>query len=116
MCRMTPSSGLAQLRRGTVEFCVLALLRRNSTYGFDLVRKLSEASGPTSEGTVYPVLSRLRRSGLVTTHWQPSDEGPPRRYYTITEQGESALGVFAIEWDQFRSSIDAVLTMGEVRS
>jgi PadR family transcriptional regulator PadR len=67
-----------QLRRGTLEFCVLALLRDRERYGFELVRTLSDIDGMTiSEGTIYPLLSRLRRNGLVTTTWHDSDAGPP---------------------------------------
>ena len=71
---------LTQMRRGTLEYCVLALLREEERYGFDLVKALGAADGMvTSEGTIYPLLSRLRRDGLVTTTWEESPAGPPRR-------------------------------------
>ncbi len=101
---------LPQLRRGAVEYCVLALLRGRARYGFDLVRELGEADGLlTSEGTIYPLLSRLRRDGLVTTSWQESDAGPPRRYYALTAAGRSALLHFVVDWERFRDSVDRVL-------
>jgi len=69
---------ITQMRRGTLEYCVLALLRSQPRYGFDLVRTLGAADGLiTSEGTIYPLLSRLRRDGLVTTTWNESPSGPP---------------------------------------
>lgn len=101
---------LPQLRRGVVEYCVLSLLRERPRYGFDLVRGLGEADGLlTSEGTIYPLLSRLRKDGLVTTTWQESDAGPPRRYYALTEDGRTALDGFVADWQRFRDSVDHVL-------
>lgn len=101
---------LPQLRRGALEYCVLALLRRRPHYGFDIVRELSEADGLlTSEGTIYPLLSRLRKDGLVTTSWQESDAGPPRRYYALTQDGRTALDRFVEDWRRFRDAVDLVL-------
>jgi PadR family transcriptional regulator PadR len=101
---------LSQLRRGTVEYCVLALLRDGERYGFELVRELSDVDGlVTSEGTIYPLLARLRKEQLVTTFWQESESGPPRRYYRLTRAGHSALADFSAEWSRFRDSVDAIL-------
>lgn len=63
----------------------------------------------TSEGTIYPLLSRLRREGLVETTWRESDAGPPRRYYRLTDAGRRALGEFAGEWVRFRTAVDRLL-------
>src|SRR2546421_8184366 len=83
---------LAQMRRGTLQYCVLALLAGEERYGFDLVRGLAAVDGMvTSEGTIYPLLSRLRRDGLVASTWRESTSGPPRRYYRLTEAGVAAL-------------------------
>ncbi len=104
---------LPQLRRGALEYCVIALLRESPRYGFDIVRELSEADGLlTSEGTIYPLLSRLRKEGLVTTTWQESDTGPPRRYYALTSDGRTALDRFVEDWRRFRDSVDRVLGLG----
>jgi PadR family transcriptional regulator PadR len=104
-------NAVSQLRRGTLEYCVLALLRDGRRYGFELVRTLSEADGLlVSEGTIYPLLSRLRRDRLVSTSWQESETGPPRRYYQLTDAGQRALADFSDEWARFRDSVDAVLT------
>ena len=102
---------ISQLRRGTVEYCVLALLRDGERYGFELVRELASVDGlVTSEGTIYPLLTRLRKDELVTTFWRESDSGPPRRYYRLTDAGRLALADFAKEWSRFRDSVDAILT------
>lgn len=109
---MVPAPGgqdglLAQMRRGTLQYCVMALLAEEERYGFDLVRALGEADGMvTSEGTIYPLLSRLRRDGLVETTWRESTSGPPRRYYRLTAAGRDALAGFADEWRRFRDSVD----------
>ncbi len=101
---------LAQLRRGAIQYCVLALLRDRDRYGFELTRELAGTGGlVTSEGTVYPLLARLRHEGLVETTWQESSQGPPRRYYRLTAEGHHALAAFTAQWRRFRDAIDAVL-------
>ena len=103
-------NALTQLRRGTLEYCVLALLRDGRKYGFELVRTLSAADGMlVSEGTIYPLLSRLRRDQQVTTSWQESEAGPPRRYYELTDAGRRALAEFTDEWIRFQTAVDALL-------
>lgn len=110
---MEPGSArnaLSQLRRGVLEYCVLSLLADEELYGFDLVRRLANVDGMvTSEGTIYPLLSRLRREGWVSTTWVESDAGPPRRYYAITESGRRSLTVFTEEWRRFRDAVDQLL-------
>src|SRR5438034_1067732 len=86
---------LAQMRKGMLQYCVLALLVDEERYGFDLVCSLVETDGMvTSEGTIYPLFSRLCRDGLVETTWRESTSGPPRRYYRLTKVGCAALEVF----------------------
>jgi PadR family transcriptional regulator PadR len=104
---------LSQLRRGALEYCVLALLRGRARYGFDLVRALGDVDGlVTSEGTIYPLLSRLRRDGLVETTWQESPSGPPRRYYELTPKGEQALELFTTEWTRVTQAVTRLLESG----
>ena len=100
----------SQLRRGVVEFCVLAMVAKEDRYGFDIARALGAVESlSVTEGTVYPLLSRLRKEGLVTTSWRESDSGPPRKYYAISEQGRRALAEFIEEWSRFRDAVDIVL-------
>ncbi|HEY3871774.1 MAG TPA: PadR family transcriptional regulator [Actinocrinis sp.] len=102
---------MSQLRKGALEYCVLALLRDGERYGFELVRALSQPDGLlVSEGTIYPLLSRLRRDELVSTSWQESESGPPRRYYRLTGAGKRALADFGEEWARFRDAVDALMT------
>jgi PadR family transcriptional regulator PadR len=101
---------LAQMRRGAIEYCVLAILKSGDRYGLDITRELAGTDGlVTSEGTVYPLLTRLRNDGLVDTYWEESTAGPPRRYYRITSHGSLALKAFIEQWDRFRDSVDSIL-------
>src|SRR3954465_8997479 len=101
---------VAQMRRGTLQYCVLSLLAEDERYGFDLVKALAAVDGMvTSEGTIYPLLSRLRRDGLVETSWRESTSAPPRRYYRLTADGRSALARFSVEWSRFRDAVDRFL-------
>jgi PadR family transcriptional regulator, regulatory protein PadR len=108
-----PVDVLSQLRRGALEYCVLALLAREERYGFDLVRTLGSIDGMvTGEGTLYPLLSRLKKDGRVTTRWRESDAGPPRKYYTLTAEGRRALSDFTTQWRLFRDAVDDILAEG----
>ena len=105
---------IAQMRRGALEFCVMALLEHDERYGLDLVQALEAAGGlVTSEGTIYPLLSRLRRDGLVDTNWRESSSGPPRRYYRLSAAGQNSLASFRDEWARFSKAVDRVLARGK---
>jgi len=107
---------LSQMRRGAIEFCVLALLQESDMYGFELTRKLTDAGGlVTSEGTVYPLLTRIRQEGLVETFWEESPQGPPRRYYRLTGEGVRALEAFRVQWKSFRDAVDQLMEGGGVQ-
>src|SRR5215470_15510692 len=100
----------SQLRRGVLEFCVLALLRDGERYAVELVQELGSIEGlVTSEGTLYPLLSRLRKDGVVETTWRESPGGPPRRYYALTPAGRAVLDVFSGEWARFRDAVDRII-------
>ena len=100
---------LTELRRGVLAFCVLAVIRAEDSYAFDIVRRLSATELLTSEGTIYPLLSRLRQQEWVTTHWRESVTGPPRRYYAATPRGLRALDEFSEDWGRFRDAVDTLL-------
>jgi len=101
---------VAQMRRGVLPYCVLAMLGVTERYGFDLVRSLASVDGiVTGEGTIYPLLARLRRQGLVETTWRESDSGPPRRYYRLAPAGRDALAEFTGSWKLLRDSVDSLL-------
>ncbi|GAA0520943.1 PadR family transcriptional regulator [Paractinoplanes deccanensis] len=102
------------LRRGTLEFCVLAMVEVEDRYGNEIVRRLGdEPNLAAGEGTIYPLLSRLRRSGWLESKWVESPSGPPRRYYGLTAAGRSALEHFRSEWVSFRQTVDRLVGTGE---
>jgi PadR family transcriptional regulator len=104
---------VTQMRKGVLDYCVLALLHDRVRYGFEIVQTLAGIEGMlTSEGTIYPLLARLRRDGLVLTEWKESSGGPPRRYYRATAEGRRALRTFRDEWNTFRSGVDRILGSG----
>ncbi len=101
---------VAQMRRGVLPYCVLAMLREKERYGFELVQALAGIDGMvTGEGTIYPLLARLRRQGLVQTSWRESAAGPPRRYYQLRTAGREALTEFTGSWRRLRDSVDDLL-------
>jgi len=107
---MVSESGLTELRRGVLGPCVLALLELQPRFGLELVRELSAADGLlTSDGTVYPLLNRLRDAGLVTSEWRDNEGERARRYYSITPAGQQTLAVFRSDWDQFSATVGGVL-------
>lgn len=109
---MVPSDDtmLTHLRRGALEYCVLSMLEGDQLYGLDIARRLT-ADGilMSSEGTLYPLLARLRKAGQVSTTWRESTEGPPRRYYELTPAGRRALQAFRPAWQHFRDAVDVAL-------
>jgi PadR family transcriptional regulator PadR len=114
---MIENSGLiTQMRKGAVEYCVLALLAGREYYGYELVQALSRVDGMlVTEGTIYPILSRLKREGLVQTDWRESRDGPPRKYHRLTPAGEIALGEFRAQWRIFARAVETFLEMGGER-
>lgn len=105
---------MAQMRRGSLELCILAILSRGKRYGYDIVHALSAAEGLViKEGTIYPLLNRLRAEGLVDAEWEPSPQGPRRKYYTLTPNGERALEQMRAQWVRFSDDMDRILRAEE---
>src|SRR5437868_2567402 len=109
-----PIDGLAtQLRKGVIEYCVLAMLMEMPRYGGEVIQML-RARGElvVSEGTIYPLLSRMRSEGLVETEWRDTPGGAPRRYYRLSRSGQKAVAQFRDEWLRFRDSVDSIFRNG----
>lgn len=103
-------SQLVQLRKGVLEYCVLAQIESAPRYGLELAKQLGKYGDLlANEGNLYPMLSRLRKLGWVTTVWQEAPAGPPRRYYAITEDGKAALTSFRTTWASFANDATAAL-------
>jgi len=102
----------SQLKRGTLELCVLALVCRGDCYGYELVNRISESMHIT-EGTIYPLLKRLKDNGSITSYIVESQEGPPRKYYQITENGKAEKMRQEQEWRDFAESVGKLIEEGE---
>jgi PadR family transcriptional regulator PadR len=99
-----------QLLKGLLEGCILALLSREVTYGYRVVEKLGMYGfREPQEATVYPILNRLEKKGLLKSEKRPSELGPPRKYYMLTATGESELADFIREWENLKITADKVL-------
>jgi PadR family transcriptional regulator PadR len=98
-----------QLRKGMLELCILNTISGRSLYGYDIVRRLRAIDGLViSEGTIYPILSRLKREGFVQTTFRESTEGPPRKYYELTDPGREALDKMNDCWTRIKSGTDEI--------
>ena len=100
-----------QFKKGVLELCVLVLLDKQDRYGYELVQKISDQI-EISEGSVYPLLRRLTKEEYFTTYLQESTEGPPRKYYKLTEKGREYLQTLLKEWQQFRDGVDTLIKEG----
>jgi PadR family transcriptional regulator PadR len=110
---MDDEKWMAQMRRGSLELCILAILARGKRYGYDIVQELSGAEGLViKEGTIYPLLNRLMAERLVAAQWQPSPAGPARKYYTLTPRGQETLARLLAQWRRFTEDVERLLQEG----
>jgi PadR family transcriptional regulator PadR len=101
---------LTQLRKGLLEICTLAVLRQEDGYGYQIVQRLKQVDGLTmNEGTVYPILARLHREGCLETYRQPSDSGPPRKWFRLTPAGAERLRSMSLEWERLHDGFRRLL-------
>ncbi|MDR2921058.1 MAG: PadR family transcriptional regulator [Tannerella sp.] len=98
----------SQMRKGILEYCILLLLNEEPSYTSDIIQKLQEARLIVVEGTLYPLLTRLKNSGLLSYQWIESTQGPPRKYYQLTELGKVFLKELEISWDELNNSINHI--------
>lgn len=99
-----------QLLHGVLDMCLMAVIREEPSYGYEMAHKLTERGlGLASEGSIYPILSRLQRSAMIEGYLVQSSEGPARKYYRITDKGRTALRTWVDEWRGFRTAVDSVM-------
>jgi len=98
----------AQMRKGILEYCILLILSRRSLYVSDIIKELKESEMIVVEGTLYPLLTRLKNGGLLKYVWQESSQGPPRKYYELTAEGKKFLTELGLSWKKL---VDAVNTI-----
>ena len=96
----------SQMRKGVLEYCILIILQKKPAYATDIIQELQEAKLIVVEGTLYPLLTRLKNSDLLKYEWIESNQGPPRKYYALTEQGKQFLGELEIAWSEINDTIN----------
>jgi len=102
---MTLDGKLGPIRKGLLEFLILKIIAADKMYVADMLKRLSVTEFATQEGTLYPLLSKMRRENLVDYEWQESEAGPPRKYYKLTEKGKAQLGELNDYWKQINATI-----------
>lgn len=105
-----------QMRRGVLEYSILLVLQSGEGYTSSIIAKLKEVNMIVVEGTLYPLLIRLKNQGLLTYRWEESPQGPPRKYYTLTEKGAQELEGLDKAWNELVSSIEAVRNMPKTQN
>jgi len=99
----------AQMRKGFLEFCILVIISGHESYASEIIDKLRDADLIVVEGTLYPLLSRLKANGLVSYSWMESPFGPPRKYYQLTDKGRETLEQLKETWSKLSKSINSLL-------
>jgi len=99
----------AQMRKGILDFIILLVISRGPVYASDILNELKEKEMIVVEGTIYPLLSRLKTSGLLEYNWQESKSGPPRKYYGLTAKGKETLASLAATWKDLNKSINSLI-------
>ena len=104
----------SQMLKGVLEGCILAVIHEEETYGYEITTRLGGYGfGEVAEGTIYPILLRLEKSGSIAAELKPSPAGPKRKYYHLTETGEEGLAEFRENWRAISEAVETVLEKGE---
>ncbi|MFN5983053.1 MAG: PadR family transcriptional regulator [Fluviicola sp.] len=98
----------AQMRKGILEFCILSILNSKEAYPSEVLEKLKDAKLIVVEGTLYPLLTRLKNMELLTYRWEESTSGPPRKYYSITEKGNKTLETLQLTWNELQHAVESL--------
>ena len=98
----------SQMRKGILEYCILSIINQQEVYTSDILDVLRQADLLVVEGTLYPLLSRLKNNGLLKYRWQESTDGPPRKYFTLTDEGQQMLASLNEEWKLISKAINKI--------
>ncbi len=96
----------AQMRKGILEFCILSILNSNEAYPSEILEQLKTAKLIVVEGTLYPLLTRLKNMELLTYRWEESTSGPPRKYYAITDLGKQSCAALSTTWNELQHAVE----------
>ena len=108
VCSMNLEKTKAQMRKGVLELCILSIIAEKDAYASDILEKLKEAKLIVVEGTLYPLLTRLKNEGLLKYRWEESKSGPPRKYYTVTEIGIKVLKDLNLNWMDLVKAVNKI--------
>lgn len=100
----------AQMRKGILEFCILSILKQREAYPSEILEQLKKARLIVVEGTLYPLLTRLKNMELLTYRWEESTSGPPRKYYAITDSGKTSLDALIVTWNELQHAVETITT------
>lgn len=98
----------AQMRKGILEYCILAILKKKEAYPSDILSELKDAKLIVVEGTLYPLLTRLKNAELLTYRWEESQSGPPRKYYSLTDQGMAFYNELTTTWEELKNTVTTI--------
>ena len=98
----------SQMRKGILEFCILSIIRRGEAYPSDIVEEMRAANLQILEGTLYPLLTRLKNAEMLTYRWEESNSGPPRKYFSRTEKGDSVYKELQQTWEELSNGVNAL--------
>ncbi len=110
---MNLENTIAQMRKGILEFCILALIAEEEVYPSDIIEKLKQSRLIVVEGTLYPLLARLKNEGLLAYRWIESTSGPPRKYYRLTKSGEISLQQLRKAWRELDLAVNSIVKESE---
>lgn len=100
----------AQMRKGVLEYCILSILAKRPSYASDIIEELKDAKMIVVEGTLYPLLTRLKNAGLLRYRWEESSQGPPRKYYELSEKGIEFKIALEKSWNELVEAVDLIRT------
>ena len=98
----------SQMRKGVLEFCVLSVIKQGEAYPSDIINRMKAANFQMMEGTLYPLLTRLKNAGMVSYRWEESSSGPPRKYFNLTESGQAFYKELESTWNEMSAAVEAV--------
>ncbi len=101
----------SQMRKGVLEYCILTIIDQQEAYTSDILEALKKADLLVVEGTLYPLLTRLKNEGLLSYRWQESTSGPPRKYFALTDEGKLILAQLKEEWQKIHGSIEKICSL-----
>jgi len=107
---MNVENAQAQMRKGVLEYCILSILSKDDAYATDIINELKESKLIVVEGTLYPLLTRQKNAGLLSYRWEESPQGPPRKYYALTEEGRKFLKELNASWNELVEAVNSIST------